>query len=94
MKKGFSLPKYIRWTFFACIAGPALIVACLTILIFCGACLILRKDPFDYIDLEGFSDVHIQKISKVQEWIRSTLQGWRKRKNIWKSAPSKTTRQP
>lgn len=83
MRKSFSLPAVVRWAFFACIAGPALIVACLTILIFCGTCFILRKDPLDYIHIVhmegGHSDTYLQRLSRAWAWFRRLFRtGWKK----------------
>ncbi|MBP9782682.1 MAG: hypothetical protein KBC50_03065 [Candidatus Pacebacteria bacterium] len=80
MRKGFSLPTVVRWAFFACIAGPALIVACLTILIFCGTCFILRKDPLDYIHIEGVhSATYLQRLSRAWTGFRRLFRsGWKK----------------
>jgi hypothetical protein len=83
MKKGFSLPAIIRWTFFAVVAGPALVIACVTILIFCGVCLILRKDPFDYIHVEGVrSEMYFQRLSSTYQLYSRLFRGKREKTNI------------
>lgn len=51
MRKGFSLRKAINWAAFACVAGFALVFAAITILVFCGVCILVGRNPLDYITL-------------------------------------------